>query len=73
MLRLTSKLTKLPLTLQHKSFALYRPINNQYLKTVQTAPDNVQEPMGSYVYIPRHHNKDYITESEIEAEAKAIF
>jgi len=62
MLRLTGQLARVSSSLVYKSLAL-TSYENQKGKLSTTT--EVKNNMGSYVYIPKNHGKDYLTETEV--------
>ena len=70
MLRLTSRLARVSSTLTYKPLAT---TCHDHKKGSHYPTTDVKHAMGSFVYIPKNHGKDYLTEEEVELEAKTIF
>ena len=70
MLRITTQLAKVSFALTYKTLAA---TSNDFKRGCLPTTTEVKNAVGSYVYIPKNHGKEYLTEEEVNQEAKAIF
>ena len=70
MQRFVSQLSRFPSTLQLQSTAGFC---QKYESSSEAPVRSKLEPPGSYVYIPRTFQKDYINAEEVEMEASSIY